>query len=304
MKHNNIFVSTTFAPSESGVLAVVEDLLRQNITNIELGSTHRYEPDIFDQLSTLPCRFLVHNYFPIPENHFIVNIASRDNVIRNRSVQHVITAIDFCADIGAELYTFHPGFLTDPLGASTSHTDFDFQFSDKWLKNANYQKAYNLMLKGIDVIAVHAAQRKVRIAIETEGSVQKSGHLLMQTPQEFLLLFKHFSPQEIGVSLNIGHLNLAANVFDFRVKDFVDTVAPALVSIEMSHNYGRNDDHLPLQEGAWYWPLILDKRFSSAPKILEVRETSLTDLVENIRLCKRVIDGGSECKLESSRINK
>ncbi|SVE00121.1 uncharacterized protein METZ01_LOCUS452975, partial [marine metagenome] len=46
----------------------------------------------------------------------VLNIASFDTNIRSRSIQHIKLAIDFCNEINSQLYTFHPGFLTDPKG--------------------------------------------------------------------------------------------------------------------------------------------------------------------------------------------
>ena len=280
-----LFVSTTFVSNGAYVGEVVESLIENGITNIELGSNHRYEADFLDQLSNMPCRFLVHNYFPIPADDFVLNIASASRSIRERSLQHIISAIDFCADIGAELYTFHPGFLSDPAGVSIHRSSYDFQFQDRRLGVVDYQKAYEQMVRGIEKAVVHAARRGVRIAIETEGSVRKKEHLIMQTPEEFERLFKHFAPDDVGVTLNIGHLNLAARAFGFRWEDLVSIVAPALSAFEMSHNYGIEDDHLPLEKEEWYWSLLSAECFRNVPKILETRETLISDILDNLTLC-------------------
>ena len=41
------------------------------------------------------------------------------------------------------------------------------------------------MLRSIDSIVNYARQKNVTIAIETEGSVSKKDHLLLQEPKEF-----------------------------------------------------------------------------------------------------------------------
>lgn len=286
----NIFVSTTFAPDGTRVAEVVAQLLANGVPNIELGSNHCYEPDQKEQLLGLPARFLVHNYFPVPAQGLVVNIASAAPDIRAASLRHVLNSLNFCAEMGAELYTFHPGFVTDPSGVSLAKSNYDFRFEQGSPKGSQHQQAGETMLRGIETIVERARRRGVRVAMESEGSVRKKGHLLMQTPAEFERLLRRFAPDELGVNLNIGHLNLASAAFGFAKEELVAVVASHMVAIEMSHNYGQDDDHLPLQKDGWYWPLLADRRFAGMPKILEVRETALDQLLRNVHLCASCLD--------------
>ena len=45
--------------------------------------------------------------------------------------------------------------------------------------------------------------------------------------------------------------------------------------MELSHNYGKNDDHLPLKKGQWYWQIINNKKFKNTIKILEFRNSNI-----------------------------
>lgn len=281
------FVSTTFAPDGSGVADVLASCKRHDIRNVELGSNHAYTPQPAQVLRLFDMCYLVHNYFPIPSESFVLNVASPDDTIRRRSVTHVKRAIDFCAATGAMLYTFHPGFLTDPAGASTDPTDYDFKFGTLQPGGATYEEAFGLMVESIDEAVAHARTRGVTIAIETEGSVKKADHLLMQRPAEFLRLLARYSPSDLRVSLNIGHLRLAANAFGFSIDVFINQIEPWIVAMELSHNGGMHDEHKPLQAGEWYWPIITAQRFSTAFKILEFRNTPVEHVVANLELCRR-----------------
>jgi len=109
----------------------------------------------------------------------------------------------------------------------------------------------------------------------------------MQRPEEFKEFMVRFSALEIGINLNIGHLNLAANAFGFKRSEFVDLVQDYIVAMELSHNDGVEDQHLPLQEDGWYWPLIFDHRFEEAYKILEFRNTDIIQIKNTIRLFEK-----------------
>jgi len=278
----NIFISTTFIPDNKTLYEALELCNKAKIQLVEIGSNHCYEEN-YDYLSNFPFQFLVHNYFPIPKKSFVLNIASFDQNIRKRSIEHAKTAIDFCKNIGGDLYTFHPGFLTDPKGANLSMDNYDFQWDNNSLSKINRQKANDLMYSALDEIVAYAELKNVRIAIETEGSLSKKDHLLMQRPEEYEILMAKYSPAEIGINFNIGHLNLAANAFQFNRVEFVDLIQEYIVAMELSHNDGLEDQHLPLKENAWYWDIIFDPRFEDAYKILEFRNTPIKEIVKNIQ---------------------
>ena len=280
---SQISLSTTFLADQSTLRQALDFCENSMITSIEIGSNHSYESD-YSYVKNYSFEYLVHNYFPVPKESFVVNIASLDDNIHQRSIKHIKSSIDFCYKINSKLYTFHPGFLTDPKGSNKSYQNYDFRWNNDYLKKANYQMAWERMVVAFQEIIPYAREKQVSIAFETEGSVHKKDHLMLQYPKEYEQFFKLFTSDEIGINLNIGHLILAANAFDFSYHTFVDLIAEYVVAMELSHNDGVEDQHLPLQPDGWYWPLILDKRFENIYKILEFRNTSILTIKETLLL--------------------
>ena len=105
----------------------------------------------------------------------------------------------------------------------------------------------------------------------------------MQTPKEYKKLFRYFKPRDIGINLNIGHLNLASKGFKFSKSSFINLIKPYVVALELSHNNGFEDQHLPLKKKGWYWKVINDSFFLKTYKILEFRNT-------NIKIIKKIIN--------------
>ena len=281
----NLFLSTTFLNDGSPLKNALDECLNIKIEGVELGSNHCYQ-DSYSYISKYPFQYLVHNYFPIPKESFVLNIASFDNEIRSKSIRHIKKAIEFCREYGAKLYTFHPGFLTDPDGANKSNYNYDFLWDDKKLQNSQYKKALSNMYESLDAVIKYSQLNDVKIAIETEGSFENNKHLLLQKPEEYELLMEKYSPVDIGINLNIGHLNLAANAFGFNRYDFVDLIQNYIIAMELSHNNGKQDQHLPLEKGNWYWDIILDERFNNSYKIFEFRDTFTDQIKQNINLYK------------------
>ncbi len=284
---SKLFVSTTFVPDKQSVEEALIQCNEISVSNVELGANHIHE-DSFSIIKEYDFNFLVHNYFPIPKDDFVVNIASEDQTLRKKSINHVKNAIDFCGDTGGELYTFHPGFTVNPISSSAGETNYDFKWNQDEIDESNYGIALSNMYKSLAECVSYAAKAGIRIAIETEGSFNKSDFLLMQRPEEYEKLFEEYAPEELGLNLNIGHLNLAAKAFGFSRRSFVTLVSDYVVALEMSHNDGHEDQHLPLERDAWYWPIIFDRRFDEVYKIMEYRNTGKKEIAGNVNLFREI----------------
>lgn len=281
-----LFVSSTFLPDQSMLIDALDICSRLSVDGVELGSNHCFEGK-YPYLDEFDFAYFVHNYFPIPRESHVVNVASLDENIRKKSIAHVKDSIDFTSEIGGELYTFHPGFLSDPVCAARTEKNFDFCFT-KMPRPNFFKKAESFLYQSLDEIITHSKRRCVSIAIETEGSVKHHRQLIMQTPEEFSLFKSRYGPGDLGINLNIGHIYLASKVFLFDVEAQVDFIKEYLVAMELSHNDGVEDSHLPLVRGAWYWSLIMNQDYRHLPKILEFREVSEKQLRENVQLFRQI----------------
>ena len=278
---NNLYVSTTFIKDGKKIKKALDILKSAGVENVEIGSNHAYESN-YNYIKNYKFNFLIHNYFPVPKKDFVINIASLSKKIRERSINQIKRSIEFYKKINAKIYTFHPGFIGDPLRANRNKKNYDFLWKKKNIKD-QYLLAYNQMILSLKKIVNFAKKKDVKIAIETEGSFKKRNFLLLQRPEEYKNLFKFFSPKDIGINLNIGHLNLASNAFSFSKSKFVDMIKPYIVAIELSHNNGIEDQHLPLKKNQWYWKIINDPDFSEMYKILEFRNTSIEKIKQVIK---------------------
>ena len=154
------YVSTTFVKDNLPIKNAIYKLLENSIFNIELGSNHCYEKNYL-YLKKYKANYCVHNYFPIPKKSIVINIASQNKQIREKSLKHVKKAIKFSKKINAKLYTFHPGFLTDPDGANISSKNYDFLWNKKKLFMSNYNKSWKFMISSIKKIVKFAKEEKL-----------------------------------------------------------------------------------------------------------------------------------------------
>lgn len=283
---DNLFVSTTCFKDMTPLSDVLEKFKGSSFKNLELGSNHIHEKNYVEMLKRYDYRYLVHNYFPIPENEFVLNLATINDEIRSRSIEHGLKAIELTHEIGGELYTIHPGFLADPISKNQDSNNYDFVFGDTSNAQSLYEASYERMLDALEKLSRRASELKVKLAIETEGSFNKSDILMMQRPEEYTRFFNHFKPEEIRINLNVGHLNLASRKFGFSQEDFCKLVSPYVEAVEMSHNEGVNDDHAPVREDGWYWELLKKTDLNGKIQIFEFRDTEILE----IEKCKEIFN--------------
>ena len=179
--NNNIYISTTFLPDQEKLKSAIDILNKNDLYNIEIGSNHQYEEN-YNYVLKKKCNYLIHNYFPVPKKSFVINIASLDNKIRSRSINQIKKSILFCKKSKAKLYTFHPGFLSDPEGEGNGNKksrNYDFKWKAKLLKK-NYLVSWSYMIKSIKEVIEFAKKKNINIAIETKGSDNASEHHLIK----------------------------------------------------------------------------------------------------------------------------
>ena len=109
----------------------VSTLAEAGFKQIELSGGTEYYSDFEKDLLRLQDKFglnyLIHNYYPPPQKHFVINLASLDSTIYERSIAHCKTAIDLSKKLGGGKYGIHAGFLinfrTEEIGQKITYAE-------------------------------------------------------------------------------------------------------------------------------------------------------------------------------------
>lgn len=273
-----IFVSTTFNEKhETKLVDTVAELADLGFSGIEIGSTHKERQLSRSEVEYLRrFRIVTHNFFPShSDQNFVINIASMRSEQLRESICHVKKCIGVAADLGAEVYTVHPGFVSTVSPSNGYKLNYDFDVCDSWVAR---QDAMDVMLRSLDVLGSYAHDLGVELAIESEGSVTKPGLCLMETPEDYAWLFEHISCP-LKINFNLAHSYFASRHYGFSYEDFVKQLINSIVLVEVSHNDGSGDQHLPLVPDS----LILElcHLMPDVPHILEFRRCNKKDLKES-----------------------
>jgi sugar phosphate isomerase/epimerase len=278
-----LFLSTTF---HGTTVTDVDEVLRLldglDIDGIELGSTHIHRSDLGNVIKENCKRNIVtHNFFPpAKRKDLVMNIASINSEVRNQSVNHARYCIKFAAEIGASVYTVHPGFLATPdVNKKNSHT-YDFNFTEE---RVNKEIAFANMVDSLFLLIETAIDNKITLAIETEGSLTEPGVLLMERIEEYNELFTRFS-DDIYINLNLAHTRFASIEHRYKMEDFIKQYYDKIVLVEVSHNNGKIDQHLPLTDDSYLFDYL--SLLPIVPHILEFRNATLDQIKNSITLMR------------------
>jgi sugar phosphate isomerase/epimerase len=282
-----ILVSTTYRKEyKSDLLETLNELNLLDIDGIEIGSTHNFlsESKIKKILNNFNSKKLfIHNFFPpIKNDNFVINPGSLDNKVRGKSIDFIINSIDFSSDVGADLYTFHPGFLSPAVpNSDLKNKNFDFNFS-KNLFSAQLVK--DNFIRSLKKIVPYATKKKIKIAIETQGSFKKNKYLTMQLPNEFNEILRLF-PNNLYINFNLAHSFFSSRIYKFSLINFIKKFKSKFYCVEISHNNGKGDQHMSLKDSSYviYWL----KHLKKIPKILEFRDSNIEDIKKSIQIVNK-----------------
>jgi sugar phosphate isomerase/epimerase len=280
-----IYLSTTsIGVKNTSLIDVLGEIRGLDIDGIELGSTHKWEHGLIDVAKSVTNKKLTHNYFPPSKIEFVLNIASSDEEVRKNSIKHIKYCIDSSAEIGSDLYTFHPGFRAGsalPSNFYSKEQAYDFNFSQKI---STYEKSFEQLINSLSEIVSYAKKKSIKIAIETEGSLSNPNMLMMERPEEYREVFSIFK-EDLFLNFNIAHSNFASKYHSYNLQKFIEEFYSKIVAVEISENDGIKDQHLPISSRDSYifiWLKLLPK----VPYILEFRNANKNEIQKSISLIR------------------
>lgn len=253
-------------------LAIFNDL---SIQNVELSYSDDPTLDFSAVLNKYDMNYIGHNYFPPPEEDFVINLASPSPENLSRSIEQIKRSISFCNDVNINFFSFHSGFRVDP--------DLQFCFSKKLVVEP-YRIVFQRFLNSLREINEFAEKRNVKISIENNilapyNLLNGENQLLLMCEEwEFSLLFKTLTSKNIGILLDLGHLKVTGNVLGFKPEDFIQTTIDRIYAIHISENDGTSDQDRVPESGDWVVQ-ILEKYFADR-NIYLILESKFQDIKE------------------------
>lgn len=281
-----VYVSTNCLRDRShSIIGVLDAYAGAGLKHVELGTTPESIPGLtMNALRQYDFQFLCHHLFPPPQEPFIINLASQDRGILERSREQLKKSIAFCNSFDIDFFSFHSGFRSDP--------DIHFNFSrDKAV--SHYKIAFNTYIESVEEINNYAQNMGVKIAVENNVLSDynvingENPYLLTCRAEEFEELFAAVGSANVGVLLDLGHLKITSHWLGFDKFDFIDRVKDRVFAIHLHDNDELYDAHKMLDETSWCFEVIGSSAFTGLPVVLESANLSIEQIGQQVRLIER-----------------
>ena len=233
--------------------AVSAELSSAGVKAVEL-SGGAYSSTLLNDLRVLTPEidFQIHNYFPPPADPFVLNLGSLDTRVGERSIAHVEQALEWCAALGADRYSFHAGFLLDPRVDELGKRIPSRSLFDR-------DECIEVFVSRVSRLAEIAKNAGVALMIENNVLSANNARefsanpLLMCEPSECQKILG-LLPSSVGLLVDVAHLKVSANSLKFDPVQMFDFCHERIAGHHLSDNDGLEDSNQRFGEEAWFWP--------------------------------------------------
>ena len=215
------------------------------INSFEL-SGGRFFSDVLTKLKDLENQGLniqIHNYFPVPENPFVLNLASKDDLISKLSIDHCMNAIKLAANLKLKRFSVHAGFCIDP-----STKELGKPFNRKNLIQ-NRDSFLDRFIKRVKLLKRFADNLGVDLYIENNVSIVENifdgKPLLLASNYEEIKNIRDLT--NVKILIDTGHLIVSANSLGLNEREELEKVKGLANAYHLSSNNRLRDQNKPIK---------------------------------------------------------
>ena len=265
---------------------IVEKFIDIGIKNIELSGTQYSDNNIDNIAKNLKfVNYQIHNYFPPPKIPFVLNLASFDKEIYERTHKHIVGALEACSKLNSSHYSFHAGFLCDLKVSELG----------KKVKKKNLQdrkSSIDIFISRVHKISDIAKKYNIKLMIENNvlsknNKINFEGNPFLMCDALECETIINECPTNVRLLIDVAHLKVSSNSLDFDKKLFLERCNDITEGYHLSENNGLSDTNEKFDENAWFWDHIRkDKKYYS----IEVYNASNEEIKNLYELTKKKIN--------------
>jgi sugar phosphate isomerase/epimerase len=250
----------------------LKELSSLGFKNIEITGNIKYSSQIvqtlFDCKKNNNLDIILHNYFPFTYDEFVINLASQDTYIKEKTVKHIACAIETTKKLENNFYTVHPGLKYDLLPLVKDN------FFTRAGEHDNKRETFYSNLKAVyDNISGSA----FRVGVENLAPRDKNDLFAFLCTAEDIKFFLEYCSDKpnIGILLDLGHLSVASGCLGFDKYELLDWIfnehIEKIVEIHLSENNSYKDSHHMPSIDSWQVQYVKQykSQLSAIPVILE-----------------------------------
>jgi len=216
--------------------------------------------------------FIFHHYFPSLDNEFVLNLASNNDSIYTKSLNHLLASIKLSKKIGISRFGFHAGYFVDLKANELGKRMKKRKIKDK-------AKAISRFCKAFDKLKKEAAGQ---VDLYLENNVVSLFNYRIFCGENPFMLTNYDDYNELHrkiefkLLLDCGHLKVTCNSLRLNFFDELRRMAPLTDYYHISDNDGFNDRNYGLRKNSLLCTSI--NKFYSNRKIFTLEINGLKEL--------------------------
>lgn len=237
-----IYVSSAAIRTES-LVKTVEELAKNGFTNIELTAGNKLTDNWLENLMELKDKYglnyLCHNYFPVPDEPFVLNLASQNSQTYNLSLNLARKAYAISQQLGAKKYALHAGFRIDiPVSQIGQKIEaIELNPDDKaW---ARFTDGVSTLYKEFEEVDLYV-ENNVFSAPNAESYRNQNPFYVTDSKGWNRLKTAH---SKARLLLDVAHLKVSCQTLNLNFEKELEQLALQTNYIHLSDNDGKTDSN-------------------------------------------------------------
>jgi sugar phosphate isomerase/epimerase len=261
----------------------IEEIIRiaeEKNWSIEFSSGIPFGENVTQLYNEANVKRIPHNYFPAPQNPFVLNLASENRLIREKSIKHCKNGLLLAKQSNAPFFSAHAGFCIDP---NPDELGKKIRITSKFEKKKNI----NFFIDSLNEILDFASELNLDFLIENNVIAQfnligNENPLLCTSSDEIIDIFNKINRPNFHLLLDTGHLKVSSKTLGKNMHEELIKIEKFVKAIHHSDNDGLNDTNELLNENYWFARHI--SKFSKLMNVLEVKTNGVLDIESQIKL--------------------
>ena len=288
-----IYVSSSCIRNNN-IAEIICSLSEKGIRNIELSGGTEYYEGIEDDLKILKQRYQLqyacHAYFPPPKVPFVVNLASCNDDIYKKSIEHYDNCIKLLKKINSDVLSIHAGFLVE--------IDKD-EIGRKLSKPTVYDEdeAYDRFCYAYEELSGKCKKHNIKLYLENNVLSQenykefKEHNYFMMTDCQSIMYMKKLI--DFKLLLDLGHLYVTSNTLGLDYGQECMCLKKYAEWIHISENSGIYDEHKTLKADSTILKEFC-KMYNFNMDVTLETVGKMDDILESIKMIKSAYPGTHE----------
>ncbi|MBW2453577.1 MAG: sugar phosphate isomerase/epimerase [Deltaproteobacteria bacterium] len=260
----------------------VRELAAAGFRHIELTAGTKPYESLEDELlalrDELGLTYLVHNYFPPPAEPFVLNLASPDDEIWQRSIDLCRTAIALAQRLGQTRYSVHAGHLLDLRLGELGKPVADRAVAQRPAAVERFARAYQGLQSEFPDVAIHVENN---VLSETNWRTFRTDPFLVTDHAGYLEL-KSACP-DLLLLLDLAHLQVSCQSLSLPFDEEADKLLAQTDYLHVSDNDGRADSNRGLLSERSAIATALAGKLADQHVVCEIY-SGLTDLTTTMKI--------------------